>query len=114
MYLVRILLAAAFIPAFVGIIRLSSAKSRALRILMLLALFLAAFSSLIFPSVWDDLADFVGINSGLDLLVYATILTLLTYITYAMSKFREVERRLTVVTRELALLKEEIQRRQNR
>jgi hypothetical protein len=112
MFFIRILLAAAFIPAFIGIVRLSSAKSRALRILMLLVLILMVFFSLIFPTVWDDLADVVGINSGLDLLVYVTILALMSYIVYGISKFRLVEKRLTTVTRELALLKEKLDRHQ--
>jgi small membrane protein len=109
-FFIRILLAAAFIPAFIGIVRLSSARSRALRILMFLVLVLMVVLSLIFPAVWDDLADLVGINSGLDLLVYVTILALMSYIFYGMSKFKLVEKRLTVVTRELALLKEKLER----
>ena len=113
MFVIRVFLAIAFFPAFLGLIRLSNAKSRALRILMLLLLLLATFSFLIVPGVWDKVADYIGINSGLDLLVYATILSMLTYIAYAMNKFRDAERRLTIVARELALLRELVEKQKS-
>ena len=51
------------------------------------------------------MADFIGIDRGVDLLLYVTVLTLVTYIGYSFGKFRYLEKRVATLVRELALLK---------
>ena len=60
--------------------------------------------SIIFPGIWQSMADFIGIERGIDLLLYVTVLTLITYIGYSFSKFRYLEKRIATLVQEIALL----------
>ena len=50
------------------------------------------------------MANFVNVDRGSDLLLYVTVLTLITYIGYSFSKFRYLEKRIVVLVQQLALL----------
>ena len=50
------------------------------------------------------MADLIGIERGVDLLLYVTVLTLTTYIGYSFSKFRYLEKRIATLTQKIALL----------
>ena len=60
--------------------------------------------SIVFPGIWQSMADFIGIERGIDLLLYVTVLTLITYIGYSFSKFRYLEKRIATLVQEIALL----------
>jgi hypothetical protein len=62
--------------------------------------------SIIFPSIWQSAADLIGIDRGVDLLLYVTVLTLITYIGYSFSKFRYLEKRIATLVQALALLQD--------
>jgi hypothetical protein len=51
------------------------------------------------------MADLLGVDTGADLLLYVTILTLITYIGYSFGKFRHLEKRIALLVQELSLLK---------
>jgi hypothetical protein len=51
------------------------------------------------------MADIVGIDRGADLLLYVTVLTLVTYIGYSFGKFRYLEKRIATLVQELTLLR---------
>jgi hypothetical protein len=53
------------------------------------------------------MADFVGIDRGVDLLLYVTVLTLVTYIGYSFGKFRNLEKRIAVLVKEVSLARGE-------
>ena len=53
------------------------------------------------------MADLIGIERGVDLLLYVTVLTLVTYIGYSFGKFRYLEKRIAILVKELALTREE-------
>ena len=52
------------------------------------------------------MADAIGINRGVDLLLYVTVLTLVTYIGYSFGKYRLIEKRIAVLTQELAIIRQ--------
>jgi hypothetical protein len=53
------------------------------------------------------MADFIGIERGVDLLLYVTVLTLVTYIGYSFGKFRYLEKRIATLVKEVALARGE-------
>ena len=57
------------------------------------------------PGVTSYLSDFVGIERGIDVLVYLSIVVMLYLIFRLNIKFEDTERRLTKIVRELALQK---------
>ena len=105
MLFVRFLLVILFIPAFIVIARSLGSRSRALRTLLLFLFPSLIGFSVIFPRVWQSMADTLGIGKGIDLLIYLTVLTLVTYIGYSLGKFRYLEKRIAALVQELALLR---------
>ena len=105
MLIVRFILIMLFIPAFIVIARSLGARSRAIRSLLLFSFPSLIGFSIVFPQIWQSMADFIGIDRGVDLLLYVTVLTLVTYIGYSFGKFRYLEKRIATLVRELALLK---------
>jgi hypothetical protein len=55
------------------------------------------------------MADIIGIERGVDLLLYVTVLTLITYIGYSFGKFRYLEKRIATLVKEVALARGEDQ-----
>ena len=104
MLLVRLLLVILFIPAFIVLARSLGSKSRAMRSLMLFTFPSLVGFSIVFPSIWQSMADLVGVERGVDLLLYVTVLTLVTFIGYSFTKFRYLEKRIAKIVKELALL----------
>jgi len=102
--LVRLLLVILFIPAFIVLARSLGSKSRAMRSLMLFTFPSLVGFSIVFPSIWQSMADLVGVERGVDLLLYVTVLTLVTFIGYSFTKFRYLEKRIAKIVKELALL----------
>ena len=105
MFVIRLFLVLLFIPAFIVLARSLGSRSRALRSLMLFTFPSLVGFSIIFPSIWQSAADLIGIDRGVDLLLYVTVLTLITYIGYSFSKFRYLEKRIATLVQELALLR---------
>lgn len=80
-------------------------------IVIVFAMLGAGALAVMFPEHTDDIANYVGVGRGVDLIMYvfevATLFVLLHYYT----KFVEMQRQLTTVTRELAILRAELDRR---
>jgi len=109
MLIVRFLLVLLFIPAFIVLARSLGSRSRAFRSLLLFTFPSLVGFSIVFPSIWQSMADVLGIDRGIDLLLYVTVLTLVTYIGYSFSKFRYLEKRIATLTQKIALLETNIQ-----
>jgi small membrane protein len=66
--------------------------------------------AVLFPEDTDVIANYVGVGRGVDLIMYlfevAAIFVLIHYYT----KFVELQRQLTTLTRELAILKADLER----
>ena len=105
MLIVRFLLVILFVPAFIVIARSLGSRSRALRSLLLFSFPSLVGFSIIFPRIWQTMADAMGIDKGVDLLLYVTVLTLVTYIGYSFGKFRYLEKRIATLVQELTLLR---------
>ena len=105
MLIVRFLLVILFVPAFIVIARSFGSRSRALRSLLLFSFPSLVGFSIIFPRIWQTMADTLGIDKGVDLLLYVTVLTLVTYIGYSFGKFRYLEKRIATLVQELTLLR---------
>lgn len=105
MLIVRFILIILFIPAFIVIARSLGSRSRALRSLLLFSFPSLVGFSIVFPQTWQSMADTVGIDRGADLLLYVTVLTLVTYIGYSFGKFRYLEKRIATLVQELTLLR---------
>jgi hypothetical protein len=105
MLIVRFVLIILFIPAFIVIARSLGSRSRALRSLLLFSFPSLVGFSIVFPRTWQSMADIVGIDRGADLLLYVTVLTLVTYIGYSFGKFRYLEKRIATLVQELTLLR---------
>jgi hypothetical protein len=93
------------VPAFIVIARSLGSRSRALRSLLLFSFPSLVGFSIIFPRIWQTMADTLGIDKGVDLLLYVTVLTLVTYIGYSFGKFRYLEKRIATLVQELTLLR---------
>ena len=52
------------------------------------------------------MADVVGVDAGSDLLLYVTVLTLITYIGYSFGKFRHLEKRIAILVQEISLMQD--------
>jgi small membrane protein len=71
-------------------------------------LFAAAIFFVMNPMMANRLATFAGVGRGADLFFYVTIPGLAFGLLLLMSRVRELERRSTLLVRELALLQEEL------
>ena len=107
MLIIRFILVMLFIPAFIVIARSLGSRSRALRSLLLFSFPSLVGFSIVFPRIWQTMADFIGIDRGVDLLLYVTVLTLITYIGYSFGKFRYIEKRIAILVKEVSLARGE-------
>ncbi len=105
MIIIRLVLILLFVPAFIVIARSIGSRSKAVRTMLLFSFPSVIGFSILFPQVWQSMADVLGVDRGVDLLLYVTVLTLITYIGYSFGKFRYLEKRIATLVRELALLK---------
>ena len=79
------------------------ARHQAVRRLMLLAFVAFAVVSILVPQLVSQIARAVGVGRGADLLLYGLFVAFLGFIATTYRRFRELERQVTVLTRQLAL-----------
>lgn len=103
MIVVRFFLILLFVPAFIVIARSIGSRSKAVRTILLFSFPSVIGFSILFPRLWQSMADILGVDRGVDLLLYVTVLTLITYIGYSFGKFRYLEKQIATLVRELAL-----------
>ena len=99
----RLFLVLLFVPAFIVLARSLGSRSRAVRTLLLFSFPSLVGFSILFPEIWQRIADAIGVGRGVDLLLYVVVLTLITYIGYSIGKFRHLERQIAVLTKRLTL-----------
>ena len=107
MTVVRIFLVLLFFPAFIVLSRSIGSRSKAIRTLLLFAFPSMVGYSILFPETWQSIANILGIDQGADLLLYITVLTLVTYIGYSFAKFRYLEKRIAVLVQVISLKQNE-------
>jgi hypothetical protein len=66
--------------------------------------------AVVFPQITDDVAVLVGVGRGADLITYIAIIAVMFVLLHYYTKFVDLQRQLTEVTRELAILRAEVDR----
>ena len=66
--------------------------------------------AVLFPEETDKIANVVGVGRGVDLITYVIEVTVLFVLLHYYTKFVELQRQLTDVTRELAIRRAEVDR----
>lgn len=102
--LIQVLLIAATLGLVVLLLqRRGTARTRAWKRLIMVALAGAAVVSILNPDLTTRVANFVGVGRGTDLLLYLLTAVFLYVAAGFYLKFRDVERQLTVLARRLAI-----------
>lgn len=83
----------------------ANARHQAIRRILLVGFVALAALSVIFPDWLTWLARRVGVGRGADLLLYALVIAFLSYIATSFRRLGELDRKLTLLTRELSLLR---------
>lgn len=107
--LIKVILVTIFIVlALAIIVPRESARGLAIRrISWLLGIFLAIIA-VIFPSMTDHVANFVGVGRGADLILYLSIVFFIGFAFATGSHMRKLDRKLTLLSRKYALLEAEL------
>ncbi len=79
-------------------------------IVIIFAMLAMAALAVLSPERTDDIANFVGVGRGVDLITYVIEVTVLFVLLHYYTKFVELQRKLTDVVRELAILRAEVDR----
>lgn len=79
-------------------------------IVIVFGMLAAGGAAVIFPEETDVIANWVGIGRGVDLIGYVVDVTVLFVLLHYFTKFVELERQVTTLTRELAILRTEVER----
>ena len=80
-------------------------------IVLVFAMLGAGGFAVIFPEQTDLIANFVGVGRGVDLITYVIEVTVLFVLLHYYTKFVELQRKLTDVVRELAIIRAELEDR---
>jgi len=78
-----------------------------LTVFMLLA---AGAAAVMFPGATDDVAHYVGVGRGVDLITYILEIAVMFVLIHYYTKFVELQRQVTQLTREMAILQAELDR----
>lgn len=87
----------------------ANARHQAIRRILLVGFVAVAAASVVFPDWLTWLARRVGVGRGADLLLYALVIAFLSFIATSYRRLGELERRITVLTRELALTRSRLE-----
>jgi hypothetical protein len=77
-------------------------------IILVFAALAVAGAAVIFPDATTTVANAVGVGRGVDLITYVVEVTLLFIALHYYTKFVDLQRQITVVVRELAILRGEL------
>ena len=85
------------------LLRGRGARTQAVRRLGLMLFAALAVWSILFPSVWNQIAKLVGVGRGTDMVLYALVVAFLSFTLTTYIRFRDFEARYTKLARRLAL-----------
>jgi hypothetical protein len=113
--IIKYLLVPAIVAAvFLSLRARSSLRGQARRKILAVLTVIAGAISVIFPSILQMLADWVGVVRGTDLLLYILALVIIYLVGSTSVRFREQEARLVLLAREQALAEAEVRFRTQR
>jgi hypothetical protein len=101
--LIQLLLIIVVVIAALRLLRDRGARTQAIRRLGLMVFAAFAVWSILFPSVWDQIARVVGVGRGTDMVLYALVVAFLSFTLTTYVRFRDFEARYTKLARRLAL-----------
>ena len=101
--LIQLLLIVVVVIVAVRLLRGRGARPQAVRRLGLMLFAALAVWSILFPSVWDQIARLVGVGRGTDMVLYALVVAFLSFTLTTYFRFRDFEARYTKLARRLAL-----------
>jgi small membrane protein len=101
--LIQLVLIVVVVLTAVRLLRSRGPRPQAVRRLGLLLFAALAVWSILFPSVWNQIARMVGVGRGTDMVLYALVVAFLSFTLTTYLRFREIEVRYTKLARRLAL-----------
>lgn len=101
--LIQLVLIVVVVVTAVRLLRDRGARTQAVRRLGLMLFAALAVWSILFPSVWNQIARLVGVGRGTDMVLYALVVAFLSFTLTTYVRFREFEARYTKLARRLAL-----------
>lgn len=81
----------------------AGARHQAIRRLLLVGFVVAAILAVLFPGILSAIAAVVGVGRGTDLLLYALVIAFIGYVATSQRRAKAMERKITLLTRELSL-----------
>ncbi|MHB1474034.1 MAG: DUF2304 family protein [Dermatophilaceae bacterium] len=100
---IQLVLIVVVILAAVRLLRGRGARTQAVRRLGLMLFAALAVWSILFPTVWNQIARLVGVGRGTDMVLYALVVAFLSFTLTTYLRFREFEARYTKLARRVAL-----------
>jgi hypothetical protein len=100
---IQLVLIAVVLLTAVRLLRARGARPQAVRRLGLMVFAAFAVWSILFPQVWNQIARFVGVGRGPDMVLYALVVAFLSFTLTTYLRFRDLEHRYTTLARRLAL-----------
>ena len=79
-------------------------------ILTVFILLVAGALAVVFPESTNDIAHMVGVGRGADMITYIAIVAVMFVLVHYYTKFVELQQQVTQLTRELAILRTEVER----
>jgi hypothetical protein len=101
--LIQLVLIVVVVAAAIRLLRGRGARTQAVRRLGLMLFAALAVWSILFPSVWNQIAKLVGVGRGTDMVLYALVVAFLSFTLTTYVRFRDLEARYTKLARRLAL-----------
>ena len=98
------LMAIIFVLLWFALHHRSSTEARAFRRIAFLGLAVLIILAVIFPGILTSIANTFGIGRGADLVIYLVALGLLFFSVSTYLKFGDMDRRITLLSRHIALL----------
>ena len=98
------LIAVIFVLLWFALHHRSSTEAKAFRRIAFLGLTVLIILAVIFPGTLTSIANTVGIGRGADLVIYLVAIGLLFFSVSTYLKFGDMDRRITLLSRHIALL----------
>ncbi len=98
------LMAVIFVLLWFALHHRSSTEARAFRRIAFLGLTVLIILAVIFPDTLTGIANTFGIGRGADLVIYLVAISLLFFSVSTYLKFGDMDRRITLLSRHIALL----------
>lgn len=99
-----LLIAVVIVAALLAVRALPGEKSLAVKRLIAFLFVLAAIAAILFPQLLSNIANFLGIGRGTDLLLYSFVLVALLYAAMSARSKARSDARVTELARQVALI----------